>query len=280
MRHFLIIANKQKDTKLEFTRAIQNYLKVKGAFCYLSTHYSKNKLMPIDVPEDTECILVIGGDGTILNAATKVIGKNIPILGINMGTLGFLAEVSQRDVYHTLDQLLADNYQIENRTMLSCEVYRDGAMVESYLALNDVVISKSGYASVVGFNVSINETEIERYYADGIIICTPTGSTAYNLSAGGPIINPTCKNFVLTPVCPHSLTTRSVVLAKDDVISIQIMGASAGRTESDPLVIYDGRYGIELHSGDEIKVYKAEEVTPFIKTTKVSFAKILKEKMR
>ncbi|MDO4976136.1 MAG: NAD(+)/NADH kinase [Eubacteriales bacterium] len=279
MKHFLVITNKEKDKDLSITNVIRQHLQDAGAICYVHNEYTKNKLKPLDVPDDTECILVIGGDGTILNAATKIIGKNIPILGINLGTLGFLAEVNVKDIHQTLDRLIADNYQIENRTMLSCEVFRDGARVESYHALNDIVLSKSGYNSVIGLSIAINETEIESYYADGLIICTPTGSTAYNLAAGGPIINPTCKNFVVTPICPHSLTTRSVVLAKDDVITIRMMGQSSGRETINPIIIYDGRLGLELYPGDEIHVYKAEEVTPFIKMTKVSFAKILRDKM-
>ena len=258
---------------------VASYLMDRGAICYRHIEYSRNRLKPLDVPEDTECILVIGGDGTILNAATKVIGRNIPILGINMGTLGFLAEIPISEINHTLDQLLADDYQIEKRSMLSCQVYRDGICIESYMALNDIVLAKSAYTSVIGLNVSINETEIESYYADGVIVCTPTGSTAYNLSAGGPIINPTCKNFVLTPICPHSLTTRSVVLAKDDVITIGIMDRSSGRVGPDPVILYDGRIGLELHGGDQVRVQVASEYTPFIKMTQVSFAKILKEKM-
>ncbi len=280
MKQFLVIANKEKDIDLKTTNDICSHLESRGAVCYKHHKYSKNKIVPIDVPEGTECILVIGGDGTILNAATTLMGKNIPLLGINLGTLGFLAEVGTKDLHQTLDHLLADDYQIENRTMLSCDVFRDGEKIETYNALNDIVLSKNGYNGVIGINVAINETEIESYSADGLIICTPTGSTAYNLAAGGPIINPTCKNFVLTPVCPHSLTTRSVVLAKDDVVKIKILDQSAGRDTLDPMVVYDGRRGLDVHPGDLIRVCKAEEVTPFIKMTKISFAKILKDKMR
>lgn len=279
MKHFLIITNKEKDKNLKITKDICHHLQLKGAECYISDNYSKNKIIPLQVPEKTECILVIGGDGTILNTATKIIGKNIPILGINLGTLGFLAEVGVNDIHETLDDLIEDNYQIENRIMLNCEIYRKGILIDSYKALNDIVISKSSYANVVGFNIAINETEIDTYYADGIILSTPTGSTAYNLSAGGPILNPTCKNFVLNPICPHSLTTRCVVLAKDDIVTLRILEQSAGRRYPDPVVVYDGRIGVELHARDEIRIYKSEEVTPFIKMTKISFAKILKDKL-
>ena len=280
MKHFMIITNKQKDMDQVITDQVRRYLEERGAVCHCCLEYSKDKRKPLDVPEGTECILVIGGDGTILNAATKVIGRNIPLLGINMGTLGFLAEVTINDVNETLQHLLEDDYQIENRTMLFCELLREGQQVESCMALNDIVISKSGYSNVIGLDVTINETAIESYSADGIILCTPTGSTAYNLSAGGPILNPTCKNFVLTPICPHSLTTRSVVLAKEDVVTIRIRPKSAGRSKIDAVILYDGKRGSNILDGDEIRVCKAGVVTPFIKTRKVSFAKILKEKLR
>ncbi len=280
MKQFLIITNKEKDMDSIVTNQIRMYLEERGADCHCFKDYSKDKSRTLDVPEGTECILVIGGDGTILNAATKVIGRNIPLLGINLGTLGFLAEVTVNDINETLEHLLEDDYQIEYRTMIACEVYRGGEKIETYTALNDIVISKSTYSNVVGLSVRINETDIESYYADGVIICTPTGSTAYNLSAGGPILNPTCKNFVLTPICPHSLTTRSVVMAKEDIIKIRIMAPSAGRDSLQSIVVYDGRKGVELYPEDEIRVFKAQAVTPFIKTRKMSFAKILKEKMR
>ena len=262
------------------TNQIRSYLVERGAKCHCFTDYSKDKSTALEVPEGTECILVIGGDGTILNAATKIIGMNIPLLGVNLGTLGFLAEVTVNDINETLEHLLEGDFQIEHRTMIACEVYRKGQKIDVYTALNDIVISKSSYSNVVGLNVRINETDIESYYADGVIVCTPTGSTAYNLSAGGPILNPTCKNFVLTPICPHSLTTRSVVMAKEDIINIRIMAPAAGRDTLQCMVVYDGRKGVELYPEDEIRVFKALEVTPFIKTRKISFAKILKEKMR
>ncbi|MBR5047079.1 MAG: NAD(+)/NADH kinase [Eubacterium sp.] len=276
----MIITNKQKDMESIVTNQIRFYLEERGAVCHCFKDYSKEKTESIEIPQGTECILVIGGDGTILNAATKVIGANIPLLGINLGTLGFLAEVTVNDINETLEHLLEDDYQIEHRHMIDCEVYRQGRKIAVYTALNDIVISKSSYSNVVGLNVKINDTDIESYYADGVIICTPTGSTAYNLSAGGPILNPTCKNFVLTPICPHSLTTRSVVMAKEDIITIRIMSPSAGRDCRQSMVIYDGRKGVELYPEDELRIFKSVALTPFIKTRKMSFAKILKEKMR
>ena len=240
--------------------------------------YYEDSTEPIDVPDYIECILVIGGDGTILAAASRLVGKNIPLLGINLGTMGFLADVDLKELPDTIDDLLADQYELEKRIMLKAEVYQQGKLATTYTALNDFVISRSGFSRIIGLSVKINGSLIDQYNADGVIVCTPTGSTGYNLSAGGPIINPTCKNFVLTPICAHSLATRSVVLAKEDVLTIELENVRQTQKEA-AIVTYDGREGVLLKPGDQVRIYKAEEVTPFIKMKEVSFVKILKEKL-
>ncbi len=232
----------------------------------------------IDIPEGTQCILVIGGDGTILAAARMLVGSNIPLLGINLGTLGFLADVNLADLSKTLDLLLQDQYQVENRIMLTAEVYKQGEKAATYIALNDFNINRFGASRVIGLKVGINGSVIDRYRADGVIVCTPTGSTGYNLSAGGPIINPTCKNFVITPICPHSLTARSIVLAKEDIVTVEVEQIRSNIKE-EAIISFDGREGLSLFPGDQVKIYKSQEVTPFIKATEVSFVQILKEKL-
>ncbi len=278
MNKFLIIANRQKDINLEITEKMQHFLLEKGAVCHVFDSYDRREDRPITVPEGTQCILVIGGDGTMLGAARMLVGTNIPLLGINRGTLGFLAEVNLSDLAKTLDLLLEDKYQIENRIMLKAEVYQDNKRTVSYMALNDFNISRSGAARMIGLTVKINGATIDSYRADGIIVCTPTGSTGYNLSAGGPIINPTCKNFVITPICPHSLTARSVVLAKEDIVTVEVEQLRSYMHE-EAILSFDGKEGVKLNPGDQVKIYKAQEVTPFIKVTEVSFVEILKEKL-
>ena len=245
MKNYLIIPNRQKDKDLAITERIRAALIEKGATCMIYDKYYEDDTEPIDVPESVECILVIGGDGTILAAASRLVGKNIPLLGINLGTMGFLADVDLKD-------LIEDQYELEKRIMLKADIYQQGKYVTTYTALNDFVVSRGGFSRIIGFSVRINGALIDQYNADGVIVCTPTGSTGYNLSAGGPIINPTCKNFVLTPICAHSLATRSVVLAKEDVLTIEV---------------------------ENVRQTQTEEVTPFIKMKEVSFVKILKEKL-
>ena len=277
MNNFLIIANKQKDINLEITEQIKHHITRMGAVCNVYDQYNRN-VTSIDIPEGTQCILVIGGDGTILAAARMLVGNTIPLLGINLGTLGFLADVNLADLSKTLDLLLKDQYQVENRIMLTAEVYKQGEKAATYIALNDFNINRCGASRVIGLKVGINGSTIDCYRADGVIVCTPTGSTGYNLSAGGPIINPTCKNFVITPICPHSLTARSIVLAKEDVVTVEVEQIRSNINE-EAIISFDGREGLSIVPGDQVKIYKSQEVTPFIKATEVSFVQILKEKL-
>lgn len=277
MNSFFIIANKQKDINLEITEQIRHHISRLGAVCNIYDQYDRD-VSSIDIPEGTQCILVIGGDGTILAAARMLVGSNIPLLGINLGTLGFLADVNLADLSKTLDLLLQDQYQVENRIMLTAEVYKQGEKAATYIALNDFNINRFGASRVIGLKVGINGSVIDRYRADGVIVCTPTGSTGYNLSAGGPIINPTCKNFVITPICPHSLTARSIVLAKEDIVTVEVEQIRSNIKE-EAIISFDGREGLSLFPGDQVKIYKSQEVTPFIKATEVSFVQILKEKL-
>lgn len=277
MNNFFIIANKQKDINLEITEQIRHHISRLGAVCNIYDQYDRD-VSSIDIPEETQSILVIGGDGTILAAARMLVGSNIPLLGINLGTLGFLADVNLADLSKTLDLLLQDQYQVENRIMLTAEVYKQGKKAATYIALNDFNINRFGASRVIGLKVGINGSVIDRYRADGVIVCTPTGSTGYNLSAGGPIINPTCKNFVITPICPHSLTARSIVLAKEDIVTVEVEQIRSNIKE-EAIISFDGREGLSLFPGDQVKIYKSQEVTPFIKATEVSFVQILKEKL-
>ena len=277
MNNFLIIANKQKDINLEITEQIKHHITRMGAVCNVYDQYNRN-VTSIDIPEGTQCILVIGGDGTILAAARMLVGNTIPLLGINLGTLGFLADVNLADLSKTLDLLLKDQYQVENRIMLTAEVYKQGEKAATYIALNDFNINRCGASRVIGLKVGINGSTIDCYRADGVIVCTPTGSTGYNLSAGGPIINPTCKNFVITPICPHSLTARSIVLAKEDVVTVEVEQIRSNIKE-EAIISFDGREGLSIVPGDQVKIYKSQEVTPCIKATEVSFVQILKEKL-
>lgn len=276
MKYFLILTNSSKDLDLKISRQIRDMIIEKGAFCEILAGDESDQDNEIEVPEKTECILVIGGDGTILNAARRLLRSGIPIMGVNLGTLGFLADVKPKDLGNAIDNLLRNNYQLENRIMLHAQIWRGREKITTYDALNDFHISRKSINGPIKLTVRINGSIFDSYFGDGLILCTPTGSTGYNLSAGGPIINPTCKNFVLTPVCSHSLTARPIVLAKEDIVTVEIEPFHTG---IDAVFLCDGRIGESLLSGDKVVIYKSDAVTPFVKMKEVSFVEILKEKL-
>ena len=227
MDKFYIITNSEKDKNLETTENIVSYLKKHGKECQIQQasrkfegpfHYTNPEL----IPQGTQCIIVLGGDGTLLQAARDVVHRDIPLLGINLGTLGFLAEVEGAAVYGALDQLMADDYEVEKRMMLIGTVYRGDTVIGEDIALNDIVIGREGPLRVVRFNNYVNNEYLNSYNADGIIISTPTGSTGYTLSVGGPIVSPNAFMTILTPIAPHTLNTRSIVFPAEDVITVEM----------------------------------------------------------
>ena len=271
MKKFLILRNSDKDRRGTFSKKVGDYLTDKGADCTYSTD-------AMDIDEDVECVIVLGGDGTMLRAAKKVVERGIPLMGINLGTLGYLAEVDRRDVYLALDHLLDDEYIIEERMMLKGTVYHNDEVIASDVALNDVVIVRQGRLRVVSFMNYVNDEYLNSYNADGIILSTATGSTGYSLSCGGPIVSPESKAILLTPISPHTLVTRSIILMSNDKITVLIgQGHEPGSAEAS--VSFDGDAYITVHSGDRIVVEKADKSTKIIKLSGVSFLEILRQKM-
>ena len=248
MDRFYIIPNSAKDPELTFSNMIIDYLEEHGARCHVQKitekmegpyHYTD----PDGIPEDTQCIIVLGGDGTLLQAARDVVHLDIPLLGINLGTLGFLAEVDKNSVYPALDRLLTDDYELEERMMLEGKIYRGDELVGKDIALNDIVIGREGHLRVIRFKNYVNDSYMNSYNADGIIISTPTGSTGYNMSAGGPIVDPKAKLLLVTPINSHSLNAKSIVLSADDQIEIEI-SARNHETDDSAEVSFDGDYPI------------------------------------
>lgn len=268
MNRFYIITNRTKDTTLEVTRRIQSYIVDKGRECFLASDYT-------EVPEAIDCILVVGGDGTLIRAARELFSQNIPMMGINMGTLGYLTEAEIANVEEYLDDLFEDRAQLEERMMLKGNIV---GKVEK-IALNDIVLTRCGALRLIEFDVFVNGVLLNTYRADGMIISTPTGSTAYNLSAGGPIVEPTAEMIVVTPICPHSLNTSSIVLSAGDEIVLQIGKGRNGGTE-EASICFDGEQNVAVQTGDKIVITKAENTTKLLKVRKSSFLEILRTKMK
>ena len=234
---------------------------------------------PALIPEDTQCILVLGGDGTLLQAARDVVHREIPMLGINLGTLGFLAEIDKTSIYTALDKLFADDYEIEERMMLTGTVWRGDKITGQDVALNDIVISRVGPPlRVIGFNNYVNDGYLNSYNADGIIIATPTGSTGYSLSCGGPIISPNAAMTVMTPIAPHTLNTRSIIFPEDDVITVEL-GEGRRQIQENGLASFDGDVEVPMSTGDRIVIKKASVSVKILKLNHLSFVEVLRQKM-
>lgn len=268
MKIFHIYTNQLKDANGETTAYIKNYLTSKGCVC-------KDK-----VDDTVEGIIVLGGDGTMLRAAGEYLGRHIPFIGVNLGTLGYLAEVEKDQIEPALDQLIEGRYEIESRMMLSGIPIVSGKSMDPMIALNDIVITRKGALHVINYNIYVNGQLLSTYSADGMIISTPTGSTAYNLSAGGPIVEPRARLIVMTPVCSHTMVNnRTIILSEDDVIDIEIGEYKQGEKQEVD-ASFDGRHPVNLNEGDKIRIIRSDKATKIIKLSEVSFLDTLQKKMR
>lgn len=282
MRNFILITNADKDQELKLSNRIITYIGKKGgrASCLISNVGSTDgaDFTLGDFPKDTECIMVLGGDGTLIRAATRVESLQIPLIGVNLGTLGYLCELEENTVFTAIDRLMDEqenSFMIEKRMMLTG--HKSGCE-NSRVALNDIVIHRSGNLQVLSLNVYVNGEFLSTYHADGIIISTPTGSTGYNMSAGGPIVDPKGTMLVLTPNNAHNLNSKSIVLDAEDIVEIEIGSRRAQRDEIAG-VSFDGDYDQQLAVGERFVISRALNYTMICKLNKKSFLEILRKKM-
>lgn len=293
MKHFLIYTNCHKDKNLAMTERIRSYLESHGSRCTVilqskgdGGHHKTDKAGEpegaageISYPPDACCMIVLGGDGTMLQAAWDVRKTNIPLIGVNLGTLGYMTEVEPACLEEALDQLMAGKVVSESRMMLNGRVYnREGGVTEDW-SLNDIVISRSGALQVIKLNIYVNGQFLKDYSADGVIVTTPTGSTGYNLSAGGPIAEPSSRLIILTPICPHTLSSRSIILSPEDVIDIEIPEGRDGRKQQ-VTANFDGAHEVSMCTGDRIRIVKSEKTTEILSLHRASFLEVLHRKMR
>lgn len=276
MNKFLVVANNEKDPQGEVADMIRKHLEDNGCSVSVKTvthgNVRKDELKKA-ADEGAQCVLVLGGDGTLIQVAGALSAKDIPLLGINLGTLGYLAEIERDQIIPTLNRLMKDDYEIEERMMLSTSAGGDRRD-----ALNDVIITRYGDPRVVRYVIYVNGRCLSTYDADGIIVSTPTGSTGYNLSAGGPIVEPNAKLILITPICPHTLNTRAIVLSSDDKISIEVC-RSRYMTEYEACVSCDGLSTIKLSAGEYVDIRKADGVTKVIKMSREGFLEVLSRKL-
>jgi NAD+ kinase len=226
------------------------------------------------VAEDCQLVIVLGGDGTLLSAARAVGGRDIPLFAVNMGGLGFLTAITVDELYPELERALRCEHRVAQRRMLHCELWRSAQRIAEYEALNDVVITKSSMARMIDVEIRVSRHFVAKYRADGLIVATPTGSTAYSLSAGGPIMFPTVEALCITPICPHMLTYRPVLVPDDMEIHI----TSRSDRENAFLTI-DGQVGEPLQADDAVVCRRSEKSVKLIRPPRMMFFDVLREKL-
>lgn len=287
MRNFVLIVNAAKDNYKESADYIAGILEKNGCRCsacifagepadpdagYL---YTDPKL----IPEDTEAVLSLGGDGTFIHTSKDLIGLNLPVYGINFGTLGYLTEVDVNGFESALLAIISGDYEVEDRMLIRYEIIKHGKCRYKGIALNDIVINRSLSTGIAQFDVRVDGHFLNHYSADGMIISTPTGSTGYNLSAGGPVVLPTAEILLATPICAHTLNSRTVVLPADVQLEIECTESSREKVQIS-FVTADGEAGIQLDEGDVVRASRADSTAKIIKTNKISFIENLGKKMR
>jgi NAD+ kinase len=232
----------------------------------------------VDLVGAVDMVVVLGGDGTLLSMADCIAaaGKSIPILGVNFGSLGFLTEVTLPELYSSLETVLSGKARVEERMMLASTVRRARETFRAYVALNDVVVTKTSRARMVDLSVSVGDEFVTRVRADGLIIATPTGSTAYNLAAGGPIVQPNVDALIVTPIAPHTLTNRPLIIPGASTVRVQ----AHMETRDEVFVTFDGQAGCQLEEGDEISVRRAERTLRLIRPSTRSYFEVLRQKLK
>jgi len=240
---------------------------------------SRKAIDRTDIPKQVDLVLVLGGDGTLLAMAKAIAesGRDIPILAVNFGSLGFLTEITRPEIFESLDRVLNNRATHDLRMMLRAVAARRGRPIATHLALNDVVFTRTALSRMIELSVSVGDQLVTSVKADGLIVATPTGSTAYNLAAGGPIVHPSMDALVLTPIAPHTLTNRPIVIPTEREVRVKSTSANAG---DEVYVTVDGQTGFGLQQGDEMSIIKADRKLRLVKATTRSYFEVLRQKLK
>jgi NAD+ kinase len=278
MKRIGIIAKKGEP---EAIKAIKEFIRLlKGRECELYVENDIAAVLKIDgyprkkIPSKADIIIVFGGDGTLLSVTRLVGDSGVPILGVNLGSLGFITELSRDEVSDSIDMVFSEKYCFEERIMLLADVYRGGKKVIQNSAFNDVVLNKSALSRMFEIDIRINNQYVTTFRVDGLIVSTPTGSTGHSLSAGGPILYPTLESFLLTPICPHTLTSRPIVLPDAFILEAGI------KTGEDIYMTLDGQEGFPLKVNDKVRIRKADYKTKFLIVHDRDYFRILRTKLK
>lgn len=283
MNKFCIIANRDKDENLIVTNKIIHFLKQNSCEVTIAKEANNDSYFTDinTIPKDTECVIVLGGDGTLLHASHALVDSDVPILGINLGTLGFLAEIELQNMEQAFINLIQGKYRIENRMMLNASFNynsQEDLQQLSCTALNDIVVARSGFSRIISVGIYVNGSWVQNFRGDGVIISTPTGSTGYNLSAGGPILIPKSEMMVITPICPHSFNARSIVVPATDTIEVVIRESKKTQTE-EAIATMDGDRAVMLSAKDRVIIRKSEYMSKLIRFDQNCFFDLLRSKI-
>ncbi|MBI2447925.1 MAG: NAD(+)/NADH kinase [Candidatus Omnitrophica bacterium] len=266
-----IVVNPKKDDAIKVLRALTGWLEARKIEVINDLSIPRDR-----IPSIVDLIIVLGGDGTLLNVARFVRKRAVPILGVNLGGLGFLTEVTIAELYGSLKEILKGNYKISERAMLKTTVTKRGRVMGEYFALNDIVVAKGALSRIVTLRLLIDGEFITSYMCDGLIVSTSTGSTAHSLSAGGPIVYPALESVVITPICPHTLSNRPLIIDNKSRIGISI---AKGNESQEVALTVDGQVGLKLDSDDAVDVVKSPYKVRLIGSTGRSYFQILREKL-
>jgi NAD+ kinase len=274
-----IVANSEKEITAEYTRSLKQWLEERGREVFIESIVAakigiRGGLRWEELASKTQLIVVLGGDGTMLRTARYVARHNVPIVGINMGSFGYLTEVNLNEMHSALELILSGKYTTEKRMMLDVVIKRGKTILAAGSVLNDVVINRGNLSRIVELETSINNMYLTTYKSDGLIISTPTGSTAYSLSTGGPIVYPEKDLIIINPICPHTLTNRPIILPDESVLKVTLWSKEKGAA-----LTLDGQENCRIRSGDVITIKKSKYVTKIIPSPYRSYWEILRSKL-
>ena len=286
MKRIGIIAKQNKPEAIPVVRNLVEWLQPKKIEVYMEEGMVKQFHPPLagphlnsvereDIPTKAEMIIVLGGDGTLLSVARLVGDHDVPILGVNLGGLGFLTEITLEELYRVLEKVVQGDFITDERVVLNASVVRRGERMAEFIVLNDAVINKGALARIIDLETTINGEYLTTFKSDGLILSTPTGSTAYNLSAGGPIVYPSLHCIIITPICPHTLTNRPIVIPDDVEIR-----ATLKTKQQEVILTLDGQQGFTLEFEDIVEVKKAEGHIFLIKSPYRHYFEVLREKLK
>ncbi len=283
MKNFLIVTNPAKDPELVVTNNLKEHIEEKGGIAIIQERVATDgefrKIKLEEIETDIDCVIVLGGDGTVIRAARDMTGSPIPIFGVNLGTLGYLCEVEADQAIAAVDRIFSGDYSIEERMMLVGQAHVDGRSYHPHNALNDIVVYRAGNLQVVSLDVYINGKFLCNYFSDGLIVATPTGSTAYNMSAGGPIVDPKAEMILITPINAQAMSAKTVVVSSTDEVEIVVKDRNNSKDQECVEIAFDGDNIAKLKVGERIVIHKAEESSKFLKMSKLSFIERLQKKM-